>query len=114
MKPETNIPHSFHGKTAIIVGVTPRAVLCSLYKQVGNRYIEKRVNVRIEHIIHSKSRDEFLRRVKENVEKRKEAKKNGTFVNLKRVPALPRGERTVSAKGNKPETVVQLPYDTYI
>lgn len=76
--------------------------------------MEKRVNVRVEHIIHSKSRDEFLRRVKENVVKRKEAKEKGIHVNLKRVPALPRGERTVKAQDNKPETVVQVPYDTYI
>jgi large subunit ribosomal protein L21e len=52
-------------------------------KRVGNRYIEKRVNVRIEHIKHSKCRDDFLRRVKENAIKKKEAraKKGGKVYN---------------------------------
>jgi large subunit ribosomal protein L21e len=40
--------------------------------------------VRIEHIKHSKSRDSFLKRVKENDQKKKEAKEKGTWVQLKR------------------------------
>ena len=38
----------------------------------------------IEHIKHSKSRDSFLKRVKENDQKKKEAKEKGTWVQLKR------------------------------
>lgn len=44
----------------------------------------KRINVRIEHVKHSKSRDSFLQRVKENEAKKMEAKKSGAFVELKR------------------------------
>jgi len=40
--------------------------------------------VRIEHIKHSKSRDSFLQRVKENEKKKLEAKKQGTWIELKR------------------------------
>ena len=40
--------------------------------------------MRIEHVKHSKCRDDFLKRVKENEEKRKAAKAKGEYVQLKR------------------------------
>ena len=46
-------------------------------KVVGNRYIEKRVNIRVEHIRHSKCRQEFLDRVKRNHDLHAEAKAKG-------------------------------------
>lgn len=46
-------------------------------KIVGNRYIEKRVNLRVEHIRHSNSRQDFLARVKVNAVTSKEAKEKG-------------------------------------
>ena len=48
------------------------------------KILAKRINERIEHIKHSKSRDSFLKRVKENDQKKKEAKEKGTWVQLKR------------------------------
>jgi large subunit ribosomal protein L21e len=39
--------------------------------------MEKRVNVRVEHVKHSKCRQEFLDRVKTNAQKKKEAKEAG-------------------------------------
>lgn len=49
-------------------------------KRVGNRYIEKKVLVRVEHVNPSKSRDEFLQRVKQNAERAKGAKVDkGTY-----------------------------------
>ena len=52
-----------------------------MYKIVGNRYIEKRVNIRVEHIKHSKCRQEFLDRVKRNHDLHAEAKaKGGTYL----------------------------------
>ncbi|KAF2757304.1 putative 60S ribosomal protein L21-B [Pseudovirgaria hyperparasitica] len=104
----------FHGKTGVIYNVTPTSVGVILHKQVGNRYIEKRVNVRIEHVRKSRSREEFLNRVKENAAKRREAKEQGKSVQLKRQPAMPREARTVSTKGNWPESVVPVPYETTI
>ena len=94
--------------------MTKSAVGVILYKQVGNRYIEKRVNVRIEHVNHSRSRDEFISRVKSNAAAKRKAKEDGTHAHLKRQPVMPRGERTVSAKDNKPESVVPIAYDTAI
>ena len=75
--------------------------------------MEKRVNVRIEHVRHSKCRQEFIDRVKSNAEKKKEAKAAGTHVELKRLPAAPREARTISvSKTNALETLTPLPYDT--
>jgi large subunit ribosomal protein L21e len=46
-------------------------------KRVGNRIIPKRINLRIEHVKHSKCRDDFLNRVKENAALTKKAKETG-------------------------------------
>merc|ERR1712029_1081983 len=95
----------YHGKTGVVYNVTKSAVGVILYRQVGNRYIEKRINVRIEHVRHGRSREEFLTRVKTNAEKKRQAKTDGTSVFLKRQPAMPREARTVSIKETKPETL---------
>ncbi|RMZ75404.1 hypothetical protein DV738_g5480, partial [Chaetothyriales sp. CBS 135597] len=102
----------YHGKTGVVYNVTKSAVGIILYKQVGNRYLEKRVNVRVEHISHSRSREEFLRRVKSNAEKRKEAKASGTTVQLKRLPVGPRAAHQV--KIDEVESLAPTPYDTHI
>lgn len=104
----------YHGKTGVIYNVTKTSVGVILQKQVGNRYMEKRVNVRCEHVRHSRSRDEFLTRVKENAAKAKKAKSEGTTVNLKRQPVMPRGARTVSTEGNLPESIAPVAYETTI
>lgn len=109
------MPHKvYHGKTGVVYNVTKTAVGVIIYKKVGNRYIEKRVNVRIEHVTHSRSREEFLRRVKENAVKKRKAKEEGTHMHLKRQPAMPRDARTVDATKNKPETITPIPYETTI
>ncbi|OCK95724.1 60S ribosomal protein eL21 [Cenococcum geophilum 1.58] len=104
----------YHGKTGVIYNVTKSAVGVILYKQVGNRYIEKRVNVRIEHIRLSRSREDFLSRVKENAGKMKKAKTEGVHMHLKRQPAMPREARTVTTKDNYPESITPIPYETTI
>jgi large subunit ribosomal protein L21e len=104
----------YHGKTGVIYNVTKSAVGIIIYKKVKHRYIEKRINVRIEHIHPSRSREDFLRRVKQNAEAKKEARANGTTVQVKRQPALPREARTVSLTDTPPETVTPLPYETTI
>lgn len=55
--------------------------------QVGNRIIQKRLHVRIEHVQPSRCREEFLERRKSNDVKKAEAKKRGETVDLKRQPA---------------------------
>lgn len=104
----------YHGKTGVIYNVTKSAVGIIIYKKVKHRYIEKRINVRIEHIQPSRSREGFLRRVKENAELKKQAKAEGKPVQLKRQPAMPREARTISIAENKPETVAPVAYETTI
>jgi len=109
------MPHKvYHGKTGVIYNVTGRAVGVIIYKKVGNRYLEKRVNVRVEHVSLSRSREEFLTRVKTNAEKKRTAKTEGTHMHLKRQPLMPREARTIETKNNKPETVTPIPYETTI
>lgn len=108
-----SMPHKvYHGKTGVVYNVTKSALGVIIYKRVGNRYLEKRVNVRIEHVKHSKCRKEFVDRVKDNAAKRKAAKEEGTRVHLKRMAVQPRTAHTVVA--GEPETVNALPYETTI
>ena len=119
-------------RTGVVYNVTKSSVGVIVYKVVGSRYMEKRVNVRVEHVKHSKCRQEFLDRVKLNAQKKKEAKAAGgkcycvcilyslltcfflvTF-NLKRIPAQPREARHVSTKKNVPQTIAPIPYETLI
>ena len=104
----------YHGKTGVVYNVTKSAVGVIMYRQVGNRYIEKRINVRIEHVRKSRSRDEFLQRVKDNAAKQRKSKQEGVHVHLKRQPVMPREARTVSTKDNAPESITPIPYETTI
>lgn len=82
MWPNTKCAYS---RTGIIYNVTPHAVGILINKRVGNRYIQKRVNLRVEHIKHSQGRQVFLDRVKKNERARIEAKeKGGEFWELRR------------------------------
>jgi len=112
---QKGMPHKFyHGRTGIIYNVTKSSVGVIINKRVGNRYIEKRINVRIEHIKHSKCRDDFLRRVKVNAAKKKEARAKNETVNLKRQPVGPRKSHFVSTDKNVPTTITPIPYDTLV
>ena len=65
------MPHKcYHGKTGRVYNVTPHAVGVIVNKKVRGRYIEKRINLRIEHVKHSKCREDFLNRVKNNAKLR--------------------------------------------
>lgn len=61
------MPHkTYHGKTGIVYNVSRRALGVEINKQVRNRIIKKRINVRVEHVNQSKCRTDFLDRVKQN------------------------------------------------
>lgn len=104
----------YHGKTGVVCNVAQRAIGIVISKRVANRYISKRINVRIEHVAKSRSREEFIRRVKENAVKKKRAYENGAHVHLKRQPVMPREFRIVDAEENKPETLYLIAYETTI
>ncbi|KAJ1887538.1 Pyrimidine nucleotide transporter, mitochondrial, partial [Kickxella alabastrina] len=63
------------------------------------------------HVQHSKCRDDFLRRVKENAAAAKAAHAEGKRISLKRKPAQPREARFVSIQNNVPTTISAIPYD---
>eukprot|EP00048_Salpingoeca_helianthica_P006907 m.104229 g.104229 ORF g.104229 m.104229 type:complete len:159 (-) comp14168_c1_seq1:60-536(-) len=85
------MPHKvYHGKTGTVYNVTASSVGVVVNKQVRGTILKKRINVRIEHVNHSKCRQDFLQRVKENELKKKEAKAKGQKYLAKRLPAQPR------------------------
>jgi large subunit ribosomal protein L21e len=104
------MPHKYyHGKTGVVWNVTPRALGVEINKLHRNRVIRKRIHVRLEHVKPSKSRNDFLTRVKENEKKRADAKEKGAKkAVLKRVPVQPRGGGFVS--GKNVVTLYPLPY----
>uniref|UniRef100_A0A8C2VD96 60S ribosomal protein L21 n=1 Tax=Chinchilla lanigera TaxID=34839 RepID=A0A8C2VD96_CHILA len=109
---QKGMPHKcYHGKTGRVYSITQHAVGIVVHKQVKGKILAERINVRIEHIKHSKRRDSFLKRVKENDQKKKEAKEKGTWFQLKRQPALPREAHFVRANGKEPELLEPNPYE---
>ncbi|XP_061289469.1 large ribosomal subunit protein eL21-like [Bos mutus] len=109
---QKGMPHKcYHGKTGRVYNVTQHAVGIIVNKQVKGKILAKRINVRIKHIKHSKSRDSFLKRVKENDQKKKEAKEKGTWVKLKRQPVPPREAHFVRTNGKEPELLEPIPYE---
>ncbi|POS78400.1 ribosomal protein Srp1 [Diaporthe helianthi] len=112
---QKGMPHKvYHGKTGVVYNVTKSAVGVIIYKRVKHRYIEKRVNLRIEHVRLSRSREDFLRRVKENAALKAKAKSEGTTVQVKRHALAPREARTISFKDSRPETLAPVAYETTI
>ncbi|KAI6647266.1 60S ribosomal protein L21 [Oopsacas minuta] len=108
---QKGMPHKiYHGKTGKVFNVSKRAVGVILNKRVGNRIIPKRVNIRVEHIKLSKCRDDFLKRVKENGEKRKLHKETGQIYSLKRQIEGPRKGFTFKMKGKQPVLLRPAPY----
>ncbi|KAK1117660.1 60S ribosomal protein L21 [Melipona bicolor] len=100
----------YHGKTGRVFNVTPHALGVIVNKRVRGRIIAKRINVRIEHLTHSKCREDFLKRVKENERIRKRAKEMNIKVNLKRFPADPMLSHVVWGR-KKPISLAPIPYE---
>lgn len=101
----------YHGRTGRVFNVTQHAVGVIVNKQVRNKIIPKKINVRVEHIKPSKCRENFVRRVKENERLRKEAKEKGVQVTLKRQPAQPRKGHFVRGKDIVPEVLEPIAYE---
>lgn len=110
---QKGMPHKYyHGKTGRVFNVTKHAVGVIVNKRVRNRILPKKINVRIEHIKHSKCRQDFLTRVKQNEELRKKAKETGQRVCLKRQPKQPKeGHMVRVTKLNKPQKLAPIPYE---
>lgn len=108
---QKGMPHkSYHGKTGRVYNVTPRALGVIVNKRVRGNILPKRINIRIEHVNHSKCREDFLKRVRENERLRKLAKETGTFIQLKRQPAQPRTAHLIEVK-EPPILLAPIPYE---
>jgi len=106
------MPHKYyHGRTGRVYNVTKSALGVVVNKRVGIRIIPKRINVRIEHVKHSKCRDDFLQRVKKNELLKREAKEKGVRVDLKRQPPGPRPAHYVSGRKINIQTVSPIPFE---
>merc|ERR1712037_128204 len=104
------MPHKvYHGTTGRVFNVSRKAVGVIVNKKHNGRIIAKRINLRIEHVRHSKSRQGFLDRVVANNARITEAKKAGTFVDVKRINVQPRPAHTVKLFGKEPEMVAPIP-----
>ena len=101
---------AYHGKTGRVYNVNPHALGVIVNKRVRERIIAKRINVRVEHVKHSKCREDFLRRVHENERLKKKYKNKRVHVCLKRKPAPPRPAHVVQAK-EKPILLAPIPYE---
>ena len=86
----------YHGRTGQVYNVTKRAVGVRVAKQVNGRIINKHLNVRVEHVIPSKCRDDLKARVARNEERKKAARAGGARAALKRQPAQPKGGFTIA------------------
>jgi large subunit ribosomal protein L21e len=103
---------SFFFPSGRVFNVSRRAVGVTVNKRIKNRYVQKQINVRIEHVKHSTCRLEFLKRLADNDAKKTAAKAAGQPApNTKRLPQQPRPGHFVSAKGNKPTLVQPIPFD---
>ena len=100
---------AYQGRTGIVWNVTPRAVGVEVNKQIGGRIARKRIHVRIEHVQHSRCREDFLNRRKANDEAKAEAKKAGKTIVTKRTIPGPRDGFML--ENVKTEILTPIPYD---
>ncbi|KAG5438263.1 hypothetical protein PCK2_000966, partial [Pneumocystis canis] len=126
---QKGMPHKYyHGRTGTVFNVTQTSVGVLIHKRVGNRYLPKRLYVRVEHVRPSKCRDDFIHRIQHYAQLRQQARASGgsslphlpfflnsisliEYVCLKRQPAGPRPAHLISGNSYI-ETVHPLPYET--
>nr|AEE62949.1 unknown [Dendroctonus ponderosae] len=101
---------AYHGKTGRVFNVTAHALGVIVNKRVRGKILPKRTNVRVEHVQHSKCREDFLQRVQNCKKLRQEAKATGVAVNLKRQPAQPKLAHVVSGT-NGAIQLAPIPYE---
>lgn len=107
---QKGMPYKFyHGRTGRIWNISKASVGIEVNKQVGVRIIQKRLHVRVEHVVPSRCREEFLNRRASNDAKKKEAKAAGQKISTSRIPAMPRTGFTLGAQPI--ETITSIPYD---
>merc|ERR1712187_1058721 len=108
---QKGMPYSFyHGRSGVVFNVNRNAIGVEMTKVVGNRQLRKRIHVRCEHVRKSRCNESFLKRVKENDQKKRDAKLEGKTVNCKREPEGPKPMKIVKAKEDDVEVLAPLPF----
>jgi large subunit ribosomal protein L21e len=107
------MPHKvYHGRTGQVFDVTKSSVKVVLLKRVRGKHNIKQVVARLEHVRKSRCREDHLRRLSLNEERRREAEEKGiAFVPIKRTVAGPLPSMVVSTRDNEP---VEVGYEPYI
>ena len=104
------MPHKFyHGRTGVVFNVTQTSIGVEVNKLLRGKILKKRVHFRVEHVRPSRSREDFIQRVKRNTKLKAEAKAAGKKVFLKRLPGQPRAGAFV--KGVSVETIKPAAYE---
>nr|KAF6471700.1 hypothetical protein HJG59_011067 [Molossus molossus] len=93
-----------HGKPGSVYDVTQQAVGFAVRTHVKGKILAKRINVRIEQIKPSEGRDSLLQRVKENDQKKKDAKEKD-LGSPGASACSTRRRSSVSTTGKEPELV---------
>jgi len=110
---QRGMPHkSYHGKTGKVYNVSNKALGLLVNKRVRGRIIEKRINVRIEHVTPSRCNEGHKKRVQFNEATKKMCREKGIrYPCLKRQPEKPRSARTVDLKSSPPEFLTPIRYE---
>lgn len=96
-----DMPHkTYHGRTGKIYKADERTVGVKVKRIIGNKQIEERLNIRIEHLKPSRCREEFLARSREYHKLKQESP--GIKINPKRIMEGPRKEFFISRENNEP------------
>lgn len=107
-------PYKFyHGRTGIVYDVTKSAVGVEFSKILKHRRETKRMHIRIEHVNPSRSRDDFIERVKRNEELKKKARTEKIKIgSLKRQNKQPKTGFVVKVTDeNSPQTIRPVPFE---
>lgn len=110
---QKGMPHKFyHGRTGTVFNVSRRAVGVEVNKLVRGKILQKRINLRIEHVQPSKCRQDFLDRVKRVDAIKRDAKASGTRAPIdliKRLPRQPAKGKVLKAKSKNGNPVFMRP-----
>merc|ERR1712050_613162 len=108
---QKGMPYSFyHGRSGVVFNVNRNAIGVEMTKVVGNRQLRKRIHVRCEHVRKSRCNESFLKRVKENDQKKRDAKLEGKTAICKRQPEGSKEMKIVKATEEDVEVLAPLPF----
>ena len=108
---QKGMPYSFyHGRSGVVFNVNRNAVGVEVNKIVGNRQLRKKMHIRIEHLRKSRCNESFLKRVRANDEKKREAKAAGKKLVCKREPEGPKAMKFVDPGEEDVEVLAPLPF----